>query len=290
MRIWRRGMPVVALARTLIVEHARLGVDSKVQKVFNLLLREALAVGRQQRTDLVRLDVPFVLGIESPESAQQLLLRVTGVLIFKHDPLHHTLEALKGDETGGLLLLTLRDHVAQLDLRRVDAQVPHDRADLSDVAHALLFGIEERKTLLDGPEDLALARNLWIEAIGQSVRCHRSMRALPGGPCRQAGGPARTPFANCNRAVPSDQSLFCTGIAPPPRAHHTTVSKYGSAETDFAGIAPGPCSMLLWPCPLAPWASWRSDADGRRLGGSAAAARRSRPFALDVYGPTLEVR
>ena len=52
----------------LIVQEARLGVDGKVEEVVNLLLRESLAVRRQQRPHLLRLNVPLVLGVERLQS------------------------------------------------------------------------------------------------------------------------------------------------------------------------------------------------------------------------------
>ena len=56
------------------MEVAALGVGAERQHVVHLLLREALAVRREQRADLLRLDVPLVVGVERPERTQQLFL------------------------------------------------------------------------------------------------------------------------------------------------------------------------------------------------------------------------
>ena len=47
-------------------------------------------------------------------------------------------------------------------LGRVDAQMPDDRADLSDVAHALAVLVEERERLLDHLLHLQRARRLAV--------------------------------------------------------------------------------------------------------------------------------
>ena len=52
--------------------------------------------------------------------------------------------------------------VSARHLGRVDAQMPDDRADLSDVAHALAVLVEERERLLDHLLHLQRARRLAV--------------------------------------------------------------------------------------------------------------------------------
>ena len=51
----------------LVMHEARLGVGREAEEVVDLLLREALAVRREQVAQLVRLDVALVVRVECPE-------------------------------------------------------------------------------------------------------------------------------------------------------------------------------------------------------------------------------
>ena len=75
-------------------------------------------------------------------------------------------------------------------LGRVDAQMPDDRADLSDVAHALAVLVEERERLLDHLLHLQRARRLAVPiAVPSRSRRHpRNDTTRVGYPRRASGG------------------------------------------------------------------------------------------------------
>ena len=77
---------------------------------------------------------------------------------------------------------------AQPNLGRVDAQMPDDRADFSDVAHALAVLVEERERLLDHLLHLQRARRLLVPIAVPTRSRH------PRNDTTRVGYPRRAPL------------------------------------------------------------------------------------------------